>query len=61
MEEFKKKLLGKTFVDFGNGFKFIVEDIEINHVECYGDSVLLKVNPKSLDWVEIENKLKNYV
>lgn len=59
-EELKKQLLGKAFVDFGNGFKFIVDDIEINHIECYGDSILLKVHPKSLDWVEIENKLKNY-
>ena len=32
-EQLKKELLGKAFVDFGNGFKFIIEDIEINHVE----------------------------
>ena len=48
-----------AFVDFGNGFKFQIEDIEVNEVECYGISYLFKVNPKSLDWVKIEEMLKN--
>ena len=48
-----------AFVDFGNGFKFQIEDIEVNEVKCYGISYLFKVNPKSLDWVKIEEMLKN--
>ena len=48
-----------AFVDFGNGFKFQIEDIEVNEVECYGISYLFKVNSKSLDWVKIEEMLKN--
>ena len=49
----------EAFVDFGNGFKFIIESVETIKVECYGESTLFKVNPKSLDWVKIEEMLKS--
>lgn len=48
-----------AFVDFGNGFKFIIDSVEINEIECYGVSWIFKVNPKSLDWVKIEELLEN--
>ena len=44
-----------AFVDFGNGFKFIVEDANLDD---FGN-LQLKVHPKSLKWVELEHNLHN--
>lgn len=44
-----------AFVDFGNGFKFIVDDATLND---FGN-LILKVNPNSLKWVELEHDLYN--
>ena len=44
-----------AFVDFGNGFKFIVEDATLDD---FGN-LILKVNSNSLKWVELEHDLHN--
>ena len=46
-----------AFVDFGNGFKFIVEDANLDD---FGN-LQLKVHPKSLKCVELEHNLHNPV
>lgn len=43
------------FVDFGNGFKFIVDNTTLDD---FGN-LILKVNPNSLKWVELEHDLYN--
>ena len=49
------------FVDFGKGFKFIIESFE-HKKDMYSDSLILKCNSNSLKWVEIEHELSsNYI
>ena len=45
----------EAFVDFGNGFKFLVESCELND---FGN-LILKVNSNSIKWIEIEHSLDN--
>ena len=54
---------GECFIDFGNGFRFIIDDVQFRHNELYGDSIDFKAHPKSLTWVEIEYQLnpKNFM
>lgn len=44
-----------AFVDFGNGFKFIVEDATLNE---FGN-LIISVNPNSIKWIELEHDLYN--
>ena len=48
-----------AYVDFGNGLKFSVDEVQIEEVECYGISFIFKINPNSLKWFEIEYDLHN--
>ena len=57
IEELKKNL-SNIFIDFGNGFRFSVEDIIKENHSIYGESVVLKIHPGSIRWIEIEHKLK---
>ena len=57
IEELKKKL-SNVFIDFGNGFRFSVEDVIKENHDIYGESIVLKIHPGSIRWIEIEHKLK---
>ena len=57
------KHFGTVYGEITWNSDFTNEDVanhpRLNEVECYGISYLFKVNPKSLDWVKIEEMLKN--
>ena len=57
IEELKKEL-SNVFIDFGNGFRFSVEDVIKENHDIYGESIILKIHPGSIRWIEIEYKLK---
>ena len=57
LEQLKKEL-SNAYVDFGNGFKFSIEDIIKESHDIYGESIIIKVHPSSKRWIEIEQKLK---
>ena len=57
IEELKKEL-SNVFIDFGNGFRFSVEDVTKENHDIYGESIVLKIHPGSIRWIEIEQKLK---
>lgn len=57
IEELKKEL-SNIFIDFGNGLRFSVEDVIKESHDYFGESMILKIHPGSLKWVEVEYKLK---
>ena len=57
IEELKKEF-SSVFIDFGNGFRFSVEDVIKENHDIYGESIVLKIHPGSIRWIEIEHKLK---
>lgn len=54
LEEIKELIIGNAYVDLGNGFKFIIDSIEINSF----NSVIIRVHPKSIKWIELEHDLE---
>lgn len=58
LEQLKKEL-SNAYIDFGNGFKFSIEDIVKESHDIYGESIIIKVHPSSKRWIEIEQKLKS--
>lgn len=57
LEQLKNEL-SNVFIDFGNGFRFSVEDVIKENHDIYGESIVLKIHPGSIRWIEIEHKLK---
>ena len=57
IEEIKKEL-SNIFIDFGNGFRFSVEDVIKENHDIYGEDIVLKIHPGAIRWIEIEYKLK---
>ena len=58
LEQLKKEL-SNAYIDFGDGFKFSIEDIAKESHDCFGESIIIKVHPSSKRWIEIEQKLKS--